>query len=684
VKVLIVDDQEDARMILRAGLEASGATVADAENGHVALQMARAAPPDILVTDIMMPTMDGYALCRAWKADPWLKSIPVVFYTATYTDREDKKFAFDLGADAFITKPIEMDDLLTQLKQVISSHATGKLAVRWEAALPETVLLREYNQVLVNKLERKMIQLEESERRLVMNEQELQSSLSKYQTLFESSRDALLILAPPLWKFTAANPATLQLFGASSVAELTLLGPQDISREFQPDGRPSSEKAQEVIETAMREGSNLFEWEIRRLDGRLFIAEVMLTRMQLGEERFLQASIRDITERKRAETALIKSNRALAALSAVNHSLVHSRDEGELLSAVCRAIVKQHSYRMAWVGYLEHDAEKSIRPVAHDGIENGYLESAAITWADNERGQGPTGRAARTGQTQVSQDLLKDERMLPWLAAATERGYAASISLPLIDNGDVFGALTIYSDYADAFNPAEVSLLEELAEDLAYGIFSLRTRKERDAAQLKIGEQLTKLEANLEDTIQAIAAMVELRDPYTAGHERRVAELAVAIAKEMGLPTEQVHGIHLAGEVHDLGKITIPAEILSKPARLNEIEYNLIKTHPQAGYDILKNIDFTWPIAQMVYQHHERIDGSGYPQGLKSDAILLEARILCVADVVEAMSSHRPYRPGLGIEVALDEIRRGRATIYDPAVVDACLKIFAEGKFKLS
>lgn len=200
--------------------------------------------------------------------------------------------------------------------------------------------------------------------------------------------------------------------------------------------------------------------------------------------------------------------------------------------------------------------------------------------------------------------------------------------------------------------------------------------KEKRAAELTIANK--ELQDSLEDTVRAIATIVEMRDPYTSGHQVRVADVAAAIAGQMGLSDEQVHAIHLAGLVHDLGKIQIPAEILSKPGKLTELEYMLIQVHPQAGYDILKGIDFPWPIAQMVLQHHERLDGSGYPQGLKGEAILLEARILSVADVVEAMSSHRPYRPGLGIEVALAEITRQRGIHFDPAVVDACLAAFNE------
>lgn len=213
---------------------------------------------------------------------------------------------------------------------------------------------------------------------------------------------------------------------------------------------------------------------------------------------------------------------------------------------------------------------------------------------------------------------------------------------------------------------------------------SLGTIQDNTASKMVehvLRDQQQMLEHALEGTIHTVSLAAELRDPYTAGHQRRVAELAVAIAREIGLPEEKIHGIHLAASIHDLGKINVPAEILAKPGRLSDIEMMLIHTHPQAGNDILKDVYFPWPIGDIINQHHEKLDGSGYPNGLKDDQILLEARILTVADVVEAMSSHRPYRPTLGIEVALNEIEQGRGSIYDTVVVDACLKLFREGRF---
>jgi putative two-component system response regulator len=205
---------------------------------------------------------------------------------------------------------------------------------------------------------------------------------------------------------------------------------------------------------------------------------------------------------------------------------------------------------------------------------------------------------------------------------------------------------------------------------------------ERVRTEKELQHTLDKLRRTLGATIQVMASTVEARDPYTAGHQRRVADLACAIATEMGLSKDQTEGIRMAAVIHDIGKITVPAEILSKPGRLNDLEFNLIKMHPQAGYDILKRVEFPWPIAQIVFQHHERLDGSGYPQGLSGGDILLEAKILAVADVVEAMASHRPYRPARGIDQALEEISQNRGVLYDPEVVDACLKVFTEKGFE--
>lgn len=196
-------------------------------------------------------------------------------------------------------------------------------------------------------------------------------------------------------------------------------------------------------------------------------------------------------------------------------------------------------------------------------------------------------------------------------------------------------------------------------------------------------QTMDNLQKAMSGIIEAMGITVEKRDPYTAGHQVRVTGIATAIAKQMDLSRNKTEGIRLAGLIHDIGKIAVPAEILSKPGKISDCEFGIIRTHSQVGYDIIKKIDFPWPISQTVYQHHERLDGSGYPQGLSGDDILIEARIIAVADVVEAMASHRPYRPALGIETALKEIRKNRGRFFDPRVVDVCCELFENGGFQL-
>jgi putative nucleotidyltransferase with HDIG domain len=205
----------------------------------------------------------------------------------------------------------------------------------------------------------------------------------------------------------------------------------------------------------------------------------------------------------------------------------------------------------------------------------------------------------------------------------------------------------------------------------------------RKRTQLELQDSFENLKKVMNSTVKAITTTIEKRDPYTSGHQQRVADLSRAIAREIGLAEDDVEGIYIAAAIHDIGKISLPAEILSKPVPLSEIEVSLIQAHSQTGYDILQGIEFPWPIADIVLQHHERLNGSGYPKGLAGDDILLSARIIGVADVVETMASHRPYRPSMGLDKALEEITQNKGALYEPAIVDACLRIFNNNEFQL-
>lgn len=227
--------------------------------------------------------------------------------------------------------------------------------------------------------------------------------------------------------------------------------------------------------------------------------------------------------------------------------------------------------------------------------------------------------------------------------------------------------------------------VQRRTKELRETVFILE-RKERELRDREgaLESTLADYRQAMEGIVKAMALTVEMRDPYTAGHQRRVVDLGLAIAQKMGLVQHQQDGLSMAGLIHDVGKISVPAEILSKPGRITELEYLLIKTHPQVGYDILKSIEFPWPIADIVVQHHERLNGSGYPHGLAGKEIMLEAKILAVADVVEAMASHRPYRPGMGIDKALEHIATNAGTLYEAEVVKVCLQLFKEKGFRFA
>ncbi len=280
------------------------------------------------------------------------------------------------------------------------------------------------------------------------------------------------------------------------------------------------------------------------------------------------------------------------------------------------------------------------------------------------------GKAAMTQEIQYANCL--DDRHEITYEGITPHGHCC---VPILSSGKTLGVINLYIEEGHCYYQKEEQFLTTIADTLV-GIIL------RKHSQMALQHSLEALRNAIRGSIQLIATTVEVRDPYTAGHQQRVADLARAIATEMGLSKDQIDAIRMAGVIHDLGKISVPTEILCKPSKLTDIEFSLIKTHPQVGYNILKNIEFPWPIAQIVYQHHEKMDGSGYPLGLSGEDILMEARIMAVADVVEAMASHRPYRPGLGIDTALEEISKNKGKLYDPNVVDVCLKLFREGEFE--
>lgn len=398
----------------------------------------------------------------------------------------------------------------------------------------------------------------------------------------------------------------------------------------------------------------------------------------LSEERILLNNIADILRtslaRRLANEAIIKFNTFLLSIREINEALLIIKDEDELFNKICESLIRAGFITFVWVGVIEKGSTE-VKPVAQRGFEHGFLASIKIKLDEPSSHLDPVGMAIHTGEIIDLWDIEKDSIKETWREETLKRGYLSSVAVPLKHEEEIVGVLCVYSDKKYAFGEEEIDFLKEVANDITVGIKSLWLERE-------LKRSVDNLRKGLNGTIEAVSLMAEVRDYYTSGHQKRVAQLSCAIANEMGMTEDQIEGVRISALLHDIGKIIVPSDILSKPTKLTDYEFNNIKAHVQVGYDILKGLEFPWPVAKVVLQHHEKLNGAGYPSGLKGDEIIKEARILVVSDVVEAMMNHRPYRPALGMDKALEEILQNKGVLYDTDVVNACVNLFKKKGFQ--
>lgn len=389
----------------------------------------------------------------------------------------------------------------------------------------------------------------------------------------------------------------------------------------------------------------------------------------LGEVAGVVAIIHDMTAQQQSAQDTARTSRALHALADMSAFGMQARSAQEILDYACAALAEHAVCVLCWIGTVEADATRSITPVATAGGARAYVDALRVTWDSSDTGQGPAGRAVRSRKPVVASRLGHDEGFAVWQEAALQQGFVSAFAIPMLDpSGSPIKILCGYERVEGAFQQAECEVLFEFTQRVGLALRTVRAR-------LSLEEQDLLTYNALQGSIRAVQRMVEARDPYTHGHEERVARLSVAIADVLGFPKEQRMAVEIAAKLHDVGKLMVPAEILAKPTRLTKPEFELIKGHVEAGYDILKEIDFGLPVAEIMRQHHERLDGSGYPIGLREQQIRLESRVLAVADVAESMLSHRPYRPARTFADVEAELRKGRGKSYDADAVDACLGI---------
>ena len=940
-RIMVVDDNEQNIYLMKVLLESNGYDLIFAKNGNEVLDKIKVDTPNLIISDILMPGMDGFSLCRQLKSDKRFKDIPFIFYTATYTDAKDEDFALSLGAERFIRKPAEPDKFLMIIRDILKQHKEGKLIESKKELEEEEVFYKKYNAALIRKMEDKMLELEMANKRLsalfhtsvdlsslmpktdlisqiltkmievidcshanyfeydegkesftlqvivgfprrdikkyqrelefklgeesglvglvgkdreplIINDthndprwikadktihsvlflpmvsedhligvlsfldtsvnkfddkiardmatlannmaiaiekthyfEKIQQSEQRYRTLIETSIDAIVSIDPDA-VITDWNRGAEELFaypGEELIGQsITKLMPKANSRVF-PD----------LLKEVRKNGFKR-KWETQMLTRDKQLLDIEMTFTYLGEKIGYMTILRDVTKQKKDEATLrenedflnsiienipnilsvreaddlrfIRFNKAGERIlgysreelyGKTNYDLLYSKaaekskknDQAALANKDLTDLPKQkvltknreekilHIKKIPILG--EDGNPKYLLKIAED-ITNLNRSEQLLNALNQATIAMATALRPRDIFTSVAQELqrLNLKCMLFQLDENRNDYFSTFIRCESEDsdksNGnkpnvkfesfllpvsavDIFKEIiqkkeTIFSentggitkqvlpkfkqvvpnDFSKFMQIQKIILAPLVAEEKVIGMFSVQSNNlaQEDAPAITAfanqlaaawnkGKLTVKLQKTMEATIQTIASIVEKRDPYTAGHQHRVSNLAAAIAEEMNLSREQIEGVRIAGIIHDLGKIHIPAEILTKPGKLTEIEFSLVKSHPSIGYDLLKNIDFPWPLAEIVHQHHEKIDGSGYPNGLKKDEILIEARILTVADVVEAMSSHRPYRPALDIKYAKEEIKKNKGSLYDKDVVDACLKVLEKG-----
>ena len=615
--ILIVDDNSTNLYVLKSLLESEGMETITAKNGKEALAKAHSHPPDLIVSDILMPVMDGYTLCRHWKSDDQLKHIPFIFYTATYTEAKDEKFALSLGADLFIVKPQEPEVLINMLSKFLSAQYVVKPA-QLKPLGEEMEFFRQYNEILFSKLEKKMLDLETANQQLKMLEE-------RYRLSFENTSDVIFIVDENL-NILSMSQSAEKILGYKLEEFIGKLV-TDMKHIFTPASFEQAISDAMLIFKGETISAKIYEFMAK--DGTIKIGEVSGSPiMRNGQVTGFVSIARDITDRRRMEDELRNSAQKYRTILEDMNDMYYELDlKGNMTF-----------FNKALLSLTARSPEELQGMNFRDYMSSEGSEDALKIF----------GEIYKTGKPRlfVNEIVTKTGEV---------KYFESQAGLLLDENKQPIGFRGIARDITD-----------------------------RKKAQDERDQVLARLRKTLGTMIQAMSVAVEARDPYTSGHQRRVAALARSIAAEMNLSRDQIEGIRMAASIHDMGKISIPAEILSMPRKLSKLEFDLVKTHSQAGHDIIKDIDFPWPIANIILQHHERIDGSGYPHGLRGDNILLEARILAVADVVEAMASYRPYRPALGLDTALEEITRNKNILYDGEVVEACLKIFREKKYEFT
>ena len=809
--VLVAYERESEQGAIEQLLAGRGHRVIKAANGLAALDAARREPPHIVVSDIVLPRMDGFALCRKWKQDERLQSIPFIFYTRRHDDPKYERFALELGAERFLARAVQPDALLTAIEELLVNapkvsetmpmpaldEASVQHARALERAQQTQALAIERAQQAQSRLRSQLTELEATNQRLAAGE-------ARFRRVFEANPLPMWITDHATGGFIAVNDAALAMYGYGraeflSLKSAALVSPHDgddtvagvaqhhrkdgatislsvAAHEIEFDGRSADlvcaydltsriadmhrlqQDAAGLRERGQREAAERqqqlqestaeLQHETRRLqadaaaaravmnaaadgclvldaDGRILEVNPAYCRMSgFDREALLKMTASDLEQQGSGETsARLQLHRTS---DAGRYETRHKRQDGSLLKVEVsvgklesgrgdsvvlirdisqrrRGLASQRSGQRQQEFLIDlfrqaesFDESAIVRRVIEQAVEATnsplaylfFVEPANKTLtlaAWRERSQPHTTMASAESRPLAKAGLFSECVRARHPASSNDLAWKPQtdglpdlqryLAVPMVSGEETVAVLGVANRDA-GYGEDDQRALAALAD----GVWRVLQSKRAHAHTLSA---LQRSDVAVQGMIDTLLRLSEKHDPYTAGSARRVAALAVALGREVGLDGERQHALRVAALLHDVGNVAIPPSLLAKPARLTEAEAALMRTHVEEGCKLLADVNFGAPIAEIVFEHHERSDGSGYPRGLKGEEILLEARILAVADVVEAMCSPRPHRPALGMEAAISEINRGAGVLYDLHLATACTRLVRQHGFTL-
>jgi response regulator RpfG family c-di-GMP phosphodiesterase len=688
-RLLIVDDIPQNLYMLEILLTTNGFEVEKAVNGIEALDLARKNKPAMIISDILMPGMDGFSLCRTLKADEQLKDVPFIFYTATYIDPRDEKLALSLGADRFIVKPMDMDDFLVILKDVFKTHETKKPVEQPVAAeKKEEEFYKEYNQVLIHKLEDKMMELQKSNKRLASLFQ-----VSCDLHTMKPATDMIHIILRALVETAGYRYAsyysfnesqnTLSLMTASGFSESTLKNFKDklvfnLGEERGLVGK-IAQNGQTINITDTSKEPNWIDLD-PTIKSALF-TPVQVEKVILGVFALFSKEKNAFTEEDEHDITLLANNLAIGIENARNQERVRKQlTRISALHEIDLAISSSTDLHTTLNIFLEHVATQ-LKVAAADvllaRLNSSTYEFTAGRGFNTHEIENSNIRAGKSLDKKVVlkrgiiyANRLTDEEVSPdFTAMWAAEGFTTYLGAPLIAKGRVVGVLEVFQRLPFDPDLEWIDYFETLAGQAAIAIDNARMFNDLQHSNLE-------LIVAYDATINGWSRAMDIRDQETEGHTQRVTEMTVRLAEKMGISDEQIVHIRRGALLHDIGKLGVPDAILLKPGKLTDEEWVIMRKHPQVAYEMLLPIDYLRPALDIPYCHHEKWDGTGYPRGLAGAAIPLAARLFTIVDVWDALRSDRPYRAAWPEEKVLEYIQSNSGSQFEPKIVN----LFMESK----